>query len=80
MAKVSAIYPKAEEFVDATNPRGEVSAHAFINVRTLFGDDRCRRVSLGRCSTTLSDARGMVERCRSDQPQQSVMAQFIIHL
>ncbi len=81
MAKVSAIHSvAAAEFVDATNPRGEVSAHTIVTVRDIFGQDRCRRVSLGRCSVTLSEAKLMIDSARNDQPSQSVIGQFIIHL
>ena len=82
MAKVSA-FPSAvaaDNYVDATNPRGEVSAHTFVNVRNIFGQDCIRRISLGRCPATLSEAKQMIGSAREAQPAQQVSAQFTIYL
>ena len=69
-----------ENFVDATDPRGEVSAHTFVTVVDIFGRERWRRVSLGRRSATLGEAKQMIAWARDAQPEKQIMAQFTIHL
>ena len=79
---VKQVYPHtaADDFVETTDPRGEVSAHMYVDVTDILGNTRSRRVSLGRCSASLWSAKGMIAKVREVQPEKHISARFTIHL